>query len=108
MGFVHQEALNFDPPVQQGGSLLSRHCSSMGAVAASEVAGRQMLTVLLAYKTHGPLTDIDVASLTGVQKSSVIPRRRALMKAGLVVEVQIRVNPVTGRPNMTYAVAGAQ
>jgi hypothetical protein len=105
---MEQPDLDFSVPIQQLGSVRSRHASAMGAQASGEVAGRQMVTLLTAYREHGSLTDIEIETVTGVQKSSVIPRRRALQKRGLVVEIGHRVNPASGVSNTTYGLQGAQ
>lgn len=105
---MEQPDLDFSVPIQQLGSVRSRHASAMGAQAAGEVAGRQMVTLLTAYQEHGSLTDIEMETVTGVQKSSVIPRRWALMARGLVVEIGHRKNPKSGISNTTYGLAGAR
>lgn len=103
-----QQELDFTVPVQPMGSPLARHCSSLGAAKAGEVVGRQMVTLLTAYRQHGELTDVEAEARTGIQKSSVIPRRRALMLRGLVVETGHRKNPRTGITNTTFGLAGAR
>ncbi len=97
-----QPDFDWTAPVQQGGSIRSRHCSSEGALAAQEVLARQLMKVLTAYGEHGELTDIDVERLTGIQKSSVIPRRRSLQLRGLVMELGTKKNEESGRSNTTY------
>jgi hypothetical protein len=64
------------------------------------------MTVLTAYGQNGALTDIDVEFLTGINRTSVIPRRRELMKRSLVVEVGTKKNEQSGRSNTTYDLAG--
>jgi len=61
-----------------------------------------MLQLLAAYKQSGPLTDAEVAERTGLMRTSVIPRRRELMKRGLVVEVGSRKNEQSGVTNTTF------
>lgn len=95
-------------PIQQHGSLRSRHSSSEGAKAVQPHAERQMCTVLDTYKTHGPLCDTEVELLTGIDRSSVIPRRRELEKRGLVIEVGFRKNPKSGRSNTAFNATGGQ
>lgn len=105
MGDLHNGTLNFDAPVQHGGSLRTTHASQEGARDASERVGRQMVTLLTAYRSYGDLTDVEMEQKTGVQKSSVIPRRRALMARGLVQEIGHRKNPATGISNTTFGLA---
>ncbi len=100
-------SLNFEAPIQTRGSIRTRHASSEGAKAAGELTARQMLRVLTAYQ-GGPLTDIEVEAVTGIDKSSVIPRRRELQRVGLVVEVGHRQNPKSGKSNTTFGLAGSQ
>lgn len=97
-----QEPLDFTAPVQTRGSLRTRHASAQGATSANERVARQMVTILDAYRQHGPLTDIEMEARTAIQKSSVIPRRRALMQRGLVVEIGHRKNPATNITNTVF------
>mgnify|MGYP001613731341 CR=1 FL=1 len=102
---MQQVDFNFSAPIQLLGSVRSRHASAEGAKAAGEAIGRQMVLLLTAYRQHGVLTDAAMAELTGIQRSSVIPRRRDLIKRGLVVEVGHAKNPQTGITNTTYGLA---
>lgn len=97
-----QPEFDFSAPVQTQGSLRSTHASSEGAKHASERVGRQMLQILTAYAQYGPLTDAEVEEHTTIRRTSVIPRRRELMKRGLVEEVGHRKNPQTGITNTVF------
>lgn len=65
-----------------------------------------MLALLTIYRKAGPLTDAEAAERTGLMRTSIIPRRRELMKRGLVVEVGHRKNPTTGITNTTFGLSG--
>ena len=101
-----QPVFDFTAPVQTQGSVRSRHASAEGARHAEERIGRQMLEVMTAYRQYGPLTDVEVEAKTGIQKSSIIPRRRELQKRGLVVELGHRKNPTTGISNTVFGLPG--
>lgn len=89
------------PPIAPSPDRIAKHASSMGALAAQSVAGAQMQRLLDAYKQHGPLTDLEAEDHTGIQRSSVIPRRRALIKQGLVQEIGSKKER-TGITNTTW------
>jgi hypothetical protein len=90
------------PPIAPAQGV-SRHCSAMGALKASEHAEAQMQRVLVAYREHGPLTDAEVEKLTGIGRSSVIPRRTELVRRGLVEkDGRTRKNPATGVSNTLW------
>jgi hypothetical protein len=78
--------------------------SKAGAIKASRVSGKQCLTLLGYYESHGPLTDAEAAKLMTVERSTINARRNALMRAKLVVEVGTRKNPTSGILNTTYGV----
>lgn len=99
-----QPAFNFDPPFT-GSSPRTRHASSQGAQDASERVGRQMVTLLTIYRQQGPLTDAEAAERTGLMRTSIIPRRRELMRRGLVVETGFKKNEQTGVRNTTFGLA---
>ena len=101
---MDQISINFTAPIQQRGSIRSRHASTEGAGAVKERVARQMLIVLMAYKTHGALNDAEVETITGIQRSSVIPRRWALLRAGLIQEIGHRVNVKSGKSNTAYGI----
>ncbi len=93
----------FSAPVQQQGSLRSRHASSQGALKVQPDLQPQMAAILACYRQYGPLCDTEVELKTGIARSSVIPRRRSLMKRGLVVEIaEFRKNPISGLSNAAY------
>lgn len=100
-----QPEFDFSAPIQTRGSLRTQHASAMGALKADERMGRQMVLLLTAYRQHGPLTDAEMAERIGIQRSTVIPRRRELMARGLVVEVGHRKNPQSGVTNTTFGLA---
>lgn len=91
------------PPIAPA-SGVSRHCSAMGALKAQSFAEAQMQRVLAAYREHGPLTDAEVESITGIDRSSVIPRRTELVKRGLVEkdDGRTRTNPKSGISNTLW------
>jgi len=93
-------------PIQQQGSLRSRHASAVGAAAVQPHVASQMARVYAAYEQHGALCDTEVEIHTGIDRSSVIPRRRALEKLGLVREVGFRTNPRSGKSNIAYTIVG--
>ena len=79
--------------------------SEAGARKAQASAAAQCARLLAAYRTHGEgLTDAEAAYWTGLDRTSVIPRRHALMRDGLVVETGARVNPKSGVKNAVYGV----
>jgi hypothetical protein len=92
------------PPVQTRGSVRTWHSSACGAIDAGRRSGRQALTILSAYRQYGSLTDAEVETRTQIQRSSVIPRRRELMRLGLVMEIGFRKNPASGVTNTTFGV----
>lgn len=104
-----QNEFNFDVPDPPftGASVRTRHASSEGARNASERVGRQMLALLTAYKQAGSegLTDAEMEKVTTIDRSSVIPRRRELMKRGLVVELGSRKNPDSGVTNTSFGLS---
>lgn len=85
----------------QGTTALSAHTSAMGAVAASERAGRQALALLALYRDRGPLTDREAAEALGVERTTVNARRAELRKLRLVRAVGVR-RAATGINNTTW------
>ena len=88
-----------------GRSTRTRRSSRDGAVNASERAATQCIRMLTAYKEAGSLTDAEMSERLGIQRSSVIPRRRELMHRGLVQELGQRKNPATNIINTTFGLA---
>ena len=87
------------PPVPyQPGSATSK----AGAKHAESVAAAQCQRLLRAYEVHGAMTDAEAAFFLNLERTTVIPRRHALQRAGLVVEVDTRVNPKSGVRNTVY------
>lgn len=101
---VDPQRETFAAPIQPQGSLRSRHASSLGAQAVQPHVGRQMAVILETYQARGALNDAEVEAITGIDRSSVIPRRRELEKQGLVVAVGFRVNPTSGKNNVAFDV----
>lgn len=103
-----QPSFNFDVPDPPftGSSPRTRHSSHQGAQNASERVGRQMLALLTIYRQHGSQTDAEAAEKSGLMRTSIIPRRRELMRLGLVVEVGSRKNEQTGVTNTVFGLAG--
>lgn len=94
----------FDPPIAASMSPLAKHCSSMGAQAAAQVADRQSLAILALYRSRGPQTDAEVEAALNIRRSSVNARRRVLIQLGLVDPQPkgTRKNAVTGISNSTW------
>lgn len=88
-----------------GSSQQSKHTSFLGAQDASSRAANQCIRLLEMYAKHGSLTDAEMETLTGIQRSSVIPRRRELQHRGLVQEIGSRKNPASGITNTTYGLS---
>jgi len=86
---------------------ISRHCSAQGARSASEHIGRQCLVLLTAYRTHGALTDSELAEVTGIPRSTINARRAELMRRGLVTAIGSTRNPVTKVRNTTWGLVAA-
>ena len=89
-------------PTLQAPFQAGSHSSAMGAIDAARRVNPQCATLLAMYQKHGDLTDQDMEDVTGIDRSTVIPRRRELMKQGLVIQVGHRKNPRTGISNTTY------
>jgi hypothetical protein len=85
-----------------GATVLSRHCSAQGAIAAAERCGRQALTLLALYRARGPLTDAQAAEAMGIERTSINARRNALRKLGLVQAVDAVKNTQTGISNTRW------
>lgn len=100
-GYVQAQPLRL--PLS-GNSMLSAHCSSLGALDAAPKANGQALALLAAYRAHGPLTDQEAADRLGLQRCAVNARRAALIGLGLV-DAQpkgTRTNARTGIRNATW------
>lgn len=106
--FYQSPVVELSAPVQTQGSLRSRHSSAMGAQAVQPKVAEQMARVYAAYQKFGALCDTEVELKTGIQRSSIIPRRRELQKLGLVKEIGHRKNPQSGVSNTTFGVAKAE
>lgn len=85
-----------------GTTVISRHCSHQGAVAASERVGRQCVELLGAYATQGPLTDAEASAHLELQRSTINARRAELIRRGLVEAKGSRKNPATDVTNTTW------
>lgn len=99
-----QSVFEFHPPSAPftGKSWTTVECSKAGAEQATAHCRRQCDQLLALYAQHGDLTDAESATLMGLERSSVIPRRRELMKRGLVQEVGTRDNVTSGIANTTW------
>lgn len=99
-----QPAFDFTPP-HQGSNRLSRHTSWCGAQSANERVGKQALAMLALYRTVGPLTDAEMATALGIERSSVNARRALLVRLGLVEAAGIKKNAQTGIGNTVWQLA---
>ena len=89
------------PPIAPSAEPVARHASSMGALSVQAHADAQMQRIFDAYTMYGPLTDLEAQDRTGIQRSSIIPRRRELMKRGLVLAIGSKKER-TGVTNTTW------
>lgn len=80
-------------------------CSKAGAEQATAHCSRQCDHLLALYAEHGDLTDAESATLMGLERSSVIPRRRELERRGLVKAIGKRVNAKSGIVNTTWGIS---
>ena len=94
-----------DVPVAPALDPVSRHCSSMGALDASERVGRQCLALLTIYRQRGPLTDAEAADAMRVDRTTVNARRNELVSRGLVARVGTKKNALTHISNTTWGLA---
>jgi hypothetical protein len=101
-----QPDFDWTAPVQRQAAPTSQACSREGAAAVKAKLATQLMAVLNTYK-YQELTDAQVSSLTGIQRTSVIPRRRELMKRGLVEKKGTARNPDSGVTNVRYGLVGA-
>ena len=93
------------PPVDRVPYQPSSATSREGAEQAAEAAQRQCQRLLALYREHPEgLTDAEAATALGLERTTTIPRRHALMRAGLVVEKSSRVNERSGVRNTVYGV----
>jgi hypothetical protein len=82
--------------------------SQQGAQKAAQTAAAQCQRLLRAYKDFGPMTDAEAAFALNLERTTVIPRRHALQRGGLVVELDTRVNPKSGVRNTVYGLTKGQ
>lgn len=90
--------------------LVSRHCSAMGALKAQPNKEAQHQRMLAMYRQHGGLTDAEMEALTGIDRSSVTPRRTELIKLGLVESdpAGTRKNPQSAVSNKLWRLKGSE
>ena len=94
------------PPVERVPYQPASATSLEGADKAAEAAQQQCQRLLALYREHPEgLTDTEAACVLGLERTTVIPRRHALMRAGLVVEKSSRVNERSGVRNTVYGVS---
>lgn len=79
------------PPVQGQATGAALHCSSMGAKQARVFNAQQRARMLAIYAERGPLTDVEMETISRIDKSSVTPRRNELIAMGLVEKDDGRV-----------------
>lgn len=96
-GATREDRIEPLPPFQAGS-----HTSYLGAVDASGRVSRQCAQILGMYRVYGSLTDAQMADMTGIERSTVIPRRRELQRRGLVTFSGHHRNALTGILNKTY------
>lgn len=92
----------FSPPIAPALDPVARHCSSMGALSASERIGRQCLALLTLYRQHGPFTDAEAAARLRVERTTICARRHELIARGLVQRVGTRKHATTLISNTTW------
>lgn len=102
-----QSVFEFRPPSAPftGKSWTTVECSKAGAEQATAHCSRQCEQLLALYAKHGDLTDAEAAALMGLERSSVIPRRRELERRGLVRAIGKRVNATSGIVNTTWGIS---
>lgn len=76
--------------------------SKAGAQRVQSIAGQQCQTLLEWYRTEGPLTDAEAATLMDVERSTINARRNALIDFGKVEEKGQRKNLTSGVSNTTW------
>ena len=79
-------------------------CSRAGAEKALPKAGTQRALVYAAIQEHGPVSDQQLVTWTGLPLATVIPRRWALVQDGLVESVGVQMGPCGVKVNV-YAAA---
>lgn len=79
-------------------------CSRDGAQRVIVKAGTQAWKVFFALKGKGALTDHELKHETGLELNVVNPRRRWLVKKGLVKPVGSKIGPC-GIPNTLWEIA---
>ena len=95
----------FSLPIAPASDPVSRHCSSMGAVSASERVGRQCLRLLSLYRASGPMTDQEAADALQLDRTTINARRSELIKQGHVKRYEeVRKNAKTHISNTTWGV----
>lgn len=63
------------------------------------------ILVLGTVRAGGPLTAYEISELSGLSPLAVKPRLNELVKSGAVVIDGAKLNPITGRANVSYSVA---
>lgn len=77
--------------------------SHEAARRASKGAKSNRMAALIALREHGPLTDFELAEITGVAQTSIGVRRGELVKAGLVEKVPgVRRPSPSGSPAQVW------
>jgi hypothetical protein len=92
-------------PFASSESPVAAHCSHQGAIHAERRAGPQVLLLLAAYATYGPMTDAEAAKRLGLERSTINARRVPLRDRGIVVAVDTVKNPVTQVRNTRWGLA---
>lgn len=101
---VSASGRSIDPPHQTKATGAALHCSQMGAKAARVFASQQRERMMAIYAERGPLTDCEMEAISGIDKSSITPRRNELIKFGVVEkdDGRTRRNPRTGISNTLW------
>ena len=60
------------------------------------------LKVIYALETYGPMTDIEIANMTGLDKNAVNGRRNSLFKKEIVVKRGEKLNLKSGKNNIVW------
>lgn len=87
-----------------GSTVVSRECSALGAERIERARSRLQRELVAAYQVFGPLTDAEAAAQLNVERTTVIPRRVELIRAGVVDPEPkgVRVNPKSRVSNSTW------
>ena len=90
-------------PIAPSADLTAKHCSSMGALAVEPERANLWRRMLAMYRI-APRTDMEMAALLQVQRSTINARRAELIAQGKVdpQSCGTRKNPKTGISNSLW------